>query len=219
MRRWRREDVPDDGAVGEAGSDPTGECWIVPAAAADDHCDLAGSGCRGANDAAGNLLHQRRGRHARIPPMSPQRNHSGSLKIFVIRGQPLFGWSDSRAVAGDQASAGGRWCARGASMHRDAAMLGARAQPRRATGDARERPGAPRRLGPRMTGRSCPGSGKSWTVDKAGKPICPRCSRTRHRGRQGPVDSQYAEGAAARQAPAPRSAARSAEGPAPKLRH
>jgi uncharacterized Zn finger protein (UPF0148 family) len=28
-----------------------------------------------------------------------------------------------------------------------------------------------------MTGRACPGSGKSWSVDKAGKPICPRCFR------------------------------------------
>jgi len=28
-----------------------------------------------------------------------------------------------------------------------------------------------------MSEKSCPGGGKSWTVDKAGKPICPRCFR------------------------------------------
>ena len=44
-------------------------------------------------------------------------------------------------------------------------------------------------------------------------------SRTRHRGGQGAVGTKHAKGAAARQAPAARSAARSAEGPAPKLSH
>ncbi|GAA2531526.1 hypothetical protein [Mycolicibacterium diernhoferi] len=29
-----------------------------------------------------------------------------------------------------------------------------------------------------MTARPCPGGGKNWTVDIAGKPICPRCRRT-----------------------------------------
>jgi uncharacterized Zn finger protein (UPF0148 family) len=29
-----------------------------------------------------------------------------------------------------------------------------------------------------MTEKPCPGGGKSWTVDKAGKPICPRCYRS-----------------------------------------
>ncbi|MGA9374236.1 MAG: hypothetical protein ACSLE7_09435 [Mycobacterium sp.] len=29
-----------------------------------------------------------------------------------------------------------------------------------------------------MTEKACPGSGKSWTVDIAGKPICPRCFRS-----------------------------------------
>lgn len=28
-----------------------------------------------------------------------------------------------------------------------------------------------------MSDRACPGSGKAWTVDIAGKPICPRCRR------------------------------------------
>lgn len=28
-----------------------------------------------------------------------------------------------------------------------------------------------------MTEKPCPGGGKSWTVDIAGKPICPRCRR------------------------------------------
>lgn len=29
-----------------------------------------------------------------------------------------------------------------------------------------------------MTDKACPGSGKSWTVDIEGKPICPRCRRS-----------------------------------------
>ncbi|MGW0159032.1 hypothetical protein ACWDUN_06880 [Mycobacterium sp. NPDC003323] len=29
-----------------------------------------------------------------------------------------------------------------------------------------------------MADNACPGSGKSWTVDIAGKPICPRCRRS-----------------------------------------
>lgn len=29
-----------------------------------------------------------------------------------------------------------------------------------------------------MTDKTCPGSGKSWTVDIEGKPICPRCRRS-----------------------------------------
>ncbi|MDT5079837.1 MAG: hypothetical protein QOJ80_4474 [Mycobacterium sp.] len=28
-----------------------------------------------------------------------------------------------------------------------------------------------------VTARPCPGGGKNWTVDIAGKPICPRCRR------------------------------------------
>ena len=28
-----------------------------------------------------------------------------------------------------------------------------------------------------MIERPCPGAGKAWTVDIAGKPICPRCRR------------------------------------------
>jgi hypothetical protein len=28
-----------------------------------------------------------------------------------------------------------------------------------------------------MIDKPCPGGGKSWTVDIAGKPICPRCRR------------------------------------------
>jgi hypothetical protein len=28
-----------------------------------------------------------------------------------------------------------------------------------------------------MTEHPCPGGGKNWTVDNAGKPICPRCRR------------------------------------------
>jgi hypothetical protein len=28
-----------------------------------------------------------------------------------------------------------------------------------------------------VSGKSCPGSGKAWTVDMWGKPICPRCRR------------------------------------------
>lgn len=28
-----------------------------------------------------------------------------------------------------------------------------------------------------MTEKPCPGGGKSWSVDKAGRPICPRCYR------------------------------------------
>ena len=28
-----------------------------------------------------------------------------------------------------------------------------------------------------MPEKPCPGGGKSWTVDIAGKPICPRCRR------------------------------------------
>lgn len=28
-----------------------------------------------------------------------------------------------------------------------------------------------------MADKACPGGGKSWTVDKAGKPVCPRCYR------------------------------------------
>jgi len=31
--------------------------------------------------------------------------------------------------------------------------------------------------GPKPTGKPCPGSGRSWTVDKSGNPICPRCRR------------------------------------------
>lgn len=30
---------------------------------------------------------------------------------------------------------------------------------------------------PYMIEKPCPGGGKSWTVDIAGKPICPRCRR------------------------------------------
>ncbi|MEH3129826.1 MAG: hypothetical protein PGN27_07690 [Mycolicibacterium neoaurum] len=29
-----------------------------------------------------------------------------------------------------------------------------------------------------MADRACPGSGKKWTVDIAGKPICPKCRRS-----------------------------------------
>lgn len=29
-----------------------------------------------------------------------------------------------------------------------------------------------------MTEAPCPGGGKPWSVDKAGRPICPRCYRT-----------------------------------------
>lgn len=28
-----------------------------------------------------------------------------------------------------------------------------------------------------MSDKPCPGTGKAWTVDIAGKPICPRCRR------------------------------------------
>jgi len=28
-----------------------------------------------------------------------------------------------------------------------------------------------------MTDKPCPGGGRSWTVDKQGKPVCPRCYR------------------------------------------
>ena len=52
LRRWRREDVSQRGAMRHSGADKTAEGRIVTLVTPDQHYNLAGLGLMPANDAA-----------------------------------------------------------------------------------------------------------------------------------------------------------------------